>query len=1178
MEAIVVSDSTTTGTIGTNIAAGDEEAQQTLSTTTVDTLQKQVRQTEHFMQNANGNIKNLQCVTRDLQDKMLEFQTELDTLKKKSSIPASQDDKLPEDVFTLMMISSCIQARLLVAFTFAFQMVLILMILFDQLQSSNESSAFNVPFKVKLVVRVGQGFTIIFALATQIDVITSIRFLVMFWKSTHWDKFKVVLDRSDEEDSADDEVSAHTKKWIIHMLIPNVLKFLQGIIVLIITMIVIVQSDNIIKLLTGFTAMMKLSDADNVFFSVAANGFLGLNLQRQCIKAKGIKVDYESTTSTGTSNSNQNTNQATSSKGFLLRSVLLVFILLFMIGFWVYIFFNQVNGIYFQQRYENCIAPTVDKAFKLATEHFGDGKCYGGPLNTLACEFEGGDCINFNTAFPLCKGEARTDVSNLIGDGNCDEKLMHPDCDFDGGDCCPYDIINSPSFGDGTCDKEMNTEGCFFDNGDCAEYNRDLPECPFDIVHNSSSSFGDGQCNGGMSSTLWCKYDDGDCNQLHIEHPNCPLEDLSNMTGADDAILGNGICDNGIYTIKECGFNFGDCYQGQIGQSIVIPDDVRLRNSIYFSKVFSLDGSTVAVGLYRTDKHGRIEMETPGVVKVWRFDDDRKLWLQLGKTIASTSGLTIDFFGERMSMSVSGNHLAIPSNSGLRVFEFSNLSGNEEWSQLGQTLESTFLYSYGIISSDGSRVALVSAHYEIRIYNLRSNLDGQTWIHDDDLDVIEVDDFSTPSDPQEVQLRFSSRDGSILLFTDFYSNFLKVFQQTSPDVAWAKMGQDIEMAPSSSMAISSNGNRIALHTLSTNTSNTSNSGQDEVQVLDYNGSEWLPVGSPIINSESTLEDQKFGYSIDMSADGNILMIGLNHPYCGGSDLFNIDECTKSSRASYKLYTYFPSENEFVSTPLRENVEDTNSLISDGNILYGLYFSMSNGDNDSTLLSVSNYNLDNEEVFIDVIDLDELYYTKCAVNNPSAIGDENCNTDYNTTACGFDGGDCTLKPVEGYPDCFVLHPFYIIDGYCRDEAPYNTSACGFDDGDCIPKPVNGYPDCLLLSENHQWIGDVSCDDEYPYNTSACGFDGGDCIPKPVNGYPDCLLLPQDHQWIYDDNCDDEYPYSTEACGFDGGVCDRNPVNGYPDCFVHNTTLIDNGYCNDFPPYNTTECGFDGGDCL
>ncbi len=293
-----------------------------------------------------------------------------------------------------------------------------------------------------------------------------------------------------------------------------------------------------------------------------------------------------------------------------------------MVGGWLSIIRNQINGTYFVQKYPNC---TIPNAYDLAKVHFGDGICYGGALNTLGCEFEGGDCINFNLAFPLCKGENRTNVQKNVGNGKCDPMFMNAECDYDGGDCCPYDVINNPPFGDGQCDAKFNTEKCGYDNGDC--------------------------------------------NDFRLSYPDCPFDDLSQSVRANDVVIGDGLCNGELYSIEECGYEFGDCNLGQVGQTVLITDEVETGGGLYFNKALSFDGTTMALGLYVTNKEGNIDRETPGLVKVWRFDNSLKMWLQLGGNIVGDSDQG-SIFGYIVVLSSEGNRIAVSSSSELKVFQY----------------------------------------------------------------------------------------------------------------------------------------------------------------------------------------------------------------------------------------------------------------------------------------------------------------------------------------------------------------------------------------------------------------------------------------------------------------------------------------------------------------------------
>merc|ERR1712071_410246 len=64
--------------------------------------------------------------------------------------------------------------------------------------------------------------------------------------------------------------------------------------------------------------------------------------------------------------------------------------------------------------------------------NIGNGECWGGPYNTPECEFDGGDCMQFNEDYPDC----HVDDPWLIGTGYCSGGAYNtPECGFDGGDC-----------------------------------------------------------------------------------------------------------------------------------------------------------------------------------------------------------------------------------------------------------------------------------------------------------------------------------------------------------------------------------------------------------------------------------------------------------------------------------------------------------------------------------------------------------------------------------------------------------------------------------------------------------------------------------------------------------------------------------------------------------------------
>merc|ERR1712232_420374 len=62
------------------------------------------------------------------------------------------------------------------------------------------------------------------------------------------------------------------------------------------------------------------------------------------------------------------------------------------------------------------------------------------------------------------------------------------------------------------------------------------------------------------------------------------------------------------------------------------------------------------------------------------------------------------------------------------------------------------------------------------------------------------------------------------------------------------------------------------------------------------------------------------------------------------------------------------------------------------------------------------------LFFEVYDLEELFYTRCAVENSSWLADGICSDfpPYNSSGCGFDKGDCV-----GNPECIADEYFYAV---------------------------------------------------------------------------------------------------------------------------------------------------------
>ena len=88
-----------------------------------------------------------------------------------------------------------------------------------------------------------------------------------------------------------------------------------------------------------------------------------------------------------------------------------------------------------------------------------------------------------------------------MGDGFCNDETNNDACNYDGGDCCGYNVNSTycsdclchipetcaagyhPFVEDGFCNDETNNAACNYDDGDCCGYNVNNSECSECLCH-----------------------------------------------------------------------------------------------------------------------------------------------------------------------------------------------------------------------------------------------------------------------------------------------------------------------------------------------------------------------------------------------------------------------------------------------------------------------------------------------------------------------------------------------------------------------------------------------------------------------------------------------------------------------------------------------------------------------
>ena len=131
----------------------------------------------------------------------------------------------------------------------------------------------------------------------------------------------------------------------------------------------------------------------------------------------------------------------------------------------------------------------------------GNGFCNDN-TNIAECDYDSGDCCGncVNTEhceYCVCLGMTSGEITNpLVGNSICNDETNNLNCNYDGGDCCGYNInsehcteckcfhqqiclagVTHVFIGDGVCNDETNIAECNYDGGDCCGYNIIFDHC-----------------------------------------------------------------------------------------------------------------------------------------------------------------------------------------------------------------------------------------------------------------------------------------------------------------------------------------------------------------------------------------------------------------------------------------------------------------------------------------------------------------------------------------------------------------------------------------------------------------------------------------------------------------------------------------------------------------------------
>mmetsp|Transcript_4198 Transcript_4198/g.5469 ORF Transcript_4198/g.5469 Transcript_4198/m.5469 type:complete len:522 (+) Transcript_4198:106-1671(+) len=341
-----------------------------------------------------------------------------------------QVESFSNDTFTLMMFNKTLSKSWILGLViFVCEQTLLATILHDALFTSATAHypTLNAPIRGEGPVRVAQFICFFLVIATQRDICESFTNLMTFKNrsSIQWnfgEDGKAVSDTDESEG-----LVGSFNRWVFQLLLPNICKFIVGCITYFLAFVLIIQSTNALDLFMKVVAVLLIAEMDRIAFIFASRGYFGPNIHQDTEMVKNTNVE------------------SPMSMVLWERLAIGVPIVLLIIG-WFGIMIGQDNGIFFYMKYPNC---NIDKG---EIKHAGNGVC-DGLLNSMECDFDMGDCVNFNIAYPDCDVQ----FPFLIGNDKCDGMFYNThECGYDGMDCYiasyPKCYVDSPEkVGDGVC-------------------------------------------------------------------------------------------------------------------------------------------------------------------------------------------------------------------------------------------------------------------------------------------------------------------------------------------------------------------------------------------------------------------------------------------------------------------------------------------------------------------------------------------------------------------------------------------------------------------------------------------------------------------------------------------------------------------------------------------------------
>lgn len=258
------------------------------------------------------------------------------------------DVEFSTDVFSMIFLASWDSPGFWFALVvFSLQITILLLAYLDLTEDKagdEDDNRFNVVPTASSLVGAAQSIALLIAVMSQDDVTTTL-LLVSIGLGDRYSQFQLTLQQ---------KYPGGANSW--QFWLSNLLRFCEGMAVILVSFVFIVQAETVLKIFTNFAAIEFVSELDNIGYRLAREGWVGRSIQ---LLASGIKEEVLP--------AKKNHKQWIE----YVNAIVLVTILAALFGGWWKVFDNQQDGYYI--KLDACTVLDVqfgDQVYKLENANF----------------------------------------------------------------------------------------------------------------------------------------------------------------------------------------------------------------------------------------------------------------------------------------------------------------------------------------------------------------------------------------------------------------------------------------------------------------------------------------------------------------------------------------------------------------------------------------------------------------------------------------------------------------------------------------------------------------------------------------------------------------------------------------------------------------------------------------